>query len=113
MTRIASMTAGFASVFLWLDGAHAAGLGDGGGYHHDGFMGYYGGGMMMGWMGPVMMIAVLVLIGVVVWALISAATGRGGHHGRGDDSALTVLRERYARGEIDHDEFEARRQRLT
>jgi len=37
---------------------------------------------------------------------------RGARHTRRDDTALAVLRERYARGEIDRAEYEERRRRL-
>ncbi len=86
--------------------------GYGGGYH-------YGSGMMLGvgvfgWMtmGLVIVLAVAIGIGVARWLLT------GGHHrssasaapGR---SALEILEERYARGEIDKDEFEEKRQTLS
>ncbi len=49
---------------------------------------------------------------VVVWLL---RRPHGGHcgHGHGEDRALTILRERYARGEIDKTEFEARKRDLS
>jgi len=64
-------------------------------------------------------------IGIIVWALLLAAIVfvvarlvivplvEGVEGGRGsDDSAMAVLRERYARGEIDDEEFERRAEAL-
>lgn len=52
-----------------------------------------------------------VIVAVVV--LLRWTLGHGPHgRGRGVDPALEVLRERYARGEIDEDEFQARRRVL-
>jgi putative membrane protein len=74
--------------------------------------GSYGGGMMGGWglfggtMGLLWMGLLLVLPAVVLYGLL---TRRGG---RRDDRPLAVLRERYARGELTDDEFEARRATL-
>ncbi len=53
----------------------------------------------------------IVLIVAVVWG-ISAATGGGGQLQRRDKSALEILEERYARGEIDNKEFEERKREL-
>jgi putative membrane protein len=68
---------------------------------------------MMWWM-PGMM-----LIGAFVWLLILAVIGlaiwwfvRELRPTR-RDQALELLRERYARGEIDREEFESRRRDLT
>ena len=43
----------------------------------------------------------LVVIVAVVWLVIRAATTRGQGKGGGADNAEGILRERYARGEID------------
>lgn len=71
----------------------------------------------MWWMwgagGLVMMLMMLVFWGVVIAALVLGirwlvSQGRGPAR----DSALAILRERYARGEINREEFEARRRDL-
>ena len=74
---------------------HMMGWGDG-----------WGGGAMFGvfhliWWG-------LLIVGVVLlarWLLRSGRLGEGSDQGR----ALAILKERYARGEIDKTEFDARR----
>jgi putative membrane protein len=68
---------------------------------------------MMWWM-PGMM-----LIGAFVWPLMLAVIGLGiwwlvrEFRPTRHDQALQLLRERYARGEIDREEFEARRRDLV
>lgn len=70
---------------------------------------------MMGWwmwgagiFGVLFWLAVFVLIVVAIWKLF-----RSGREGNGGgDSALRVLRERYARGEIDREEFQQKRRDL-
>jgi len=72
--------------------------------------GGWGGGAMFGlwhllWWG-------LLIVGVVVlvrWALASGGANRG----EGEDRALAILKESYARGEIDKTEFEARKRDLV
>lgn len=79
-------------------------------YEHHGF----GFGAML--FGGLMMIAfwggIIVLIVLLVRWLSGSAQAR---HERpaGRASALEILQERYARGEIDHDEFERRKQLLA
>ncbi|AXG10823.1 SHOCT domain-containing protein [Haloplanus rubicundus] len=55
----------------------------------------------------------LLVVGVVAAAfyLQSRETGRDG--GKTEDGALAVLRERYAAGDVDQEEFERRRDRLA
>jgi putative membrane protein len=79
---------------------------------------------MMGWgggwygmiFGPLVMILVLgVVIAIAVllvrW-LIGYAPGPAAHHAPPGRSSLDILEERFARGEIDKDEFEERRRVL-
>jgi putative membrane protein len=66
----------------------------------------------MPWMffGPLTMFIVFAIVCAVVIMLMMRG-GMAGHHRRG--RALDILKERYARGEIDQAEFEARRRLLT
>ena len=68
-------------------------------------------GWGMGFVGPFMVLFwVLVVVGVVVlvkW-LADQSTGMG----TPDKSALDILRERYARGEIDREEYEQKKRDL-
>ncbi len=84
-----------------------------------GMMGGCSAGWSWGWglVGILGMIAFWVGI-IVVIALIVRSFGRGAQSSvtlprQPEDHALSVLRERYARGEMDHEEYEARRLRLT
>ena len=81
---------------------------------HDGM---WSDGHMAGWGGwgwGMMLLGLLwmaLLIGLPVY-FIYWLTTRPRTDGRGEDSALAVLQERYARGEIDDEEFDRRRARL-
>jgi len=76
-------------------------------------------GGWFGWFaGPVMMI-VFIAVAVVLVVLIVRWLGGPGHghlphmhHHAGGRTALDILKERYARGEIDREEFEERRRTL-
>lgn len=76
----------------------------------DGHM--WGGGGWLGWglmwiVGLLWMVALVAIpVAVIYWLVGGRAVGQT------DDSALAVLRERYARGEIDDEEYEARREAL-
>ena len=69
--------------------------------------------MMGGWL--FMMVLPLVVVALLVWAL--SASGRGLWAGGDQDtkqrSALQLLEERFATGEIDREEFERRREVLS
>ena len=67
------------------------------------------GGLGMGWFGGIFMIVfwILILVGLVFfikWLIQSTKKERAG--GGGSNRALEILKERYARGEIDQVEFE-------
>jgi putative membrane protein len=81
--------------------------------------GYGGGGGAWMWVfGGLMMVGVLVLIGLAVWAVI-AATNRGASTAATSPSDVggririrQVLDERYARGELNSEEYTERLQTL-
>ena len=85
-----------------------------GGWHMGpGMMGNWG----MGWFGMIFMMVfwVLVIVGLVFlikW-LIQATRGGGDMAGRSRSTALDILKERYARGEIDKAEFEEKKRDLS
>jgi putative membrane protein len=78
-----------------------------------GMMGY---GYGMSWMGGIFMIVfwVAVIVAIVFlirWLLVASRTG--GHSlAHGGESALDILKKRYARGEIDKQEFEEKKREL-
>jgi putative membrane protein len=65
----------------------------------------YGWGMGVGW---IFMIAfwALVILGVVYLLQLIAGGSKGS---KSDESALDILKKRYAKGEISKEEFEARK----
>lgn len=65
-------------------------------------------GMFFG--GGYMWILWLILLVVVVYVLKDLVVGNSGRSS--EDDALEILRQRYARGEIDEQEFEQRKQEL-
>ena len=69
-------------------------------------------GPMMGWAWLVVWVLFLAVIVVGVVYLVRALTDRGAGSGRSASSALQILEERFARGEIDRDEFEERRRTI-
>jgi len=69
----------------------------------------------MGWFGGIFMIAfwILILVGLVFlirWLIQS--TSRNKATGSGTNRALEILKERYAKGGIDKDEFDSMRKDL-
>ncbi len=69
--------------------------------------GYGGYGMGMGWW----WIIGLIFLVVVVWIVLKVA-GQNKNPGTAK-SALDILKERYARGEIDKEEYEERKKKLA
>jgi putative membrane protein len=76
-------------------------------------MGGYG-SYGMGWFGGIFMIAfwVLVIAGVVFLARWLVVSSRKRERGSGGDSPLETLKSRYARGEINKEEFEEKKKDL-
>jgi len=70
----------------------------------------YGYGMGWGWFGFILMIAfwVLVILGIVY--LVKAIAGRGASSK--EETPLDILKKRYARGEIDAEEFARKKKDL-
>lgn len=78
-----------------------------------GMMGGYGFGM--GLFGTIIMVVfwVAVIVGIVLLVRWLAASTRGEGRGAGpEDSALEILKRRYARGEINREEFEEKKKDL-
>ena len=95
---------------IWLLYRHNAGMWMGNqqwgmGYHH----------MTGGGMGIVMIIFWIVLIGALALLVSGAVNGIRGSHQNGYESQkpLEILKQRYARGEIEKDEYEDKRRSLT
>ena len=72
--------------------------------NHGDWMWGMGGVMGLGW------ILILVVIVAVVWLLVRGPLGGGAASDR--RSALDILKERYARGEIGREEFEQKKRDL-
>ncbi|HID06727.1 MAG TPA: SHOCT domain-containing protein [Armatimonadetes bacterium] len=68
-------------------------------------------GHMFGFGGGFMWIFWILLIVAIVWA-VRAAGGNGKNPPETRKSALDILKERYAKGEIDQQEFEQKRKDL-
>ncbi len=69
-----------------------------------------GGGMFWAMALPVVVLAVLAVVGVLI---VRALWHRVGSTEVGASRALSLLEERFARGEIDQEEFRTRRQHLA
>lgn len=77
----------------------------------------WGGGWYGMIFGPLFMILVLAIVIAVAVLLVRWLGGPGHgthppHHGQPERTALDILKERFARGEIDKEEFEERRRIL-
>jgi putative membrane protein len=67
--------------------------------------------------GLLVLVLLLLVVGggiaVVVWFMVQASQGTGPRsRPQREDEALAILRRRYARGEIDREEFERMREEL-
>lgn len=114
-------TAGFAAMTLVTAGSALAQTGEISGrnvpyYHGPGMM--WGGGQWGGFgmvLGPIFMILVLVgiVLGVVYLMRHFGGIGVAAGSVQAEGRALSVLKERYAKGEIDSKEFDERKARLA
>ena len=74
--------------------------------------GYGGYGAHWGWVGPIMMALFWIAIIVGIVFLVRYFVRQGRQSGK-EDSALEILRQRYARGEVSKEEYEEKRRDLT
>jgi len=86
--------------------------GHGGWHMGPGMMGW---GYGTGWLGMILMAAfwIAVIVGIVFvirWLVV--ATGTAGRKSSSEDSPLEILKRRYARGEINKEEFEEKKSDL-
>jgi putative membrane protein len=82
--------------------------------HGPGMMGW---GFGMGWFGLVMMgvfwvLVIVAIIFLVRWLAVSSRSNRSDGP-KSEESALEILKKRYARGEINKEEFEEKKRDLA
>jgi putative membrane protein len=79
-----------------------------------GMMGGYGMGYGMGWFGFIIMVVFWIAVIVGIFALIRwlIVSSRPRAEGRGEETPLEILKKRYARGEINREEFEEKKKDL-
>jgi putative membrane protein len=112
MKRIFQLTLIFG---LFLSSLPMEALAQGRGYGWGPGSGMMGWGYGMGWFGMILMglfwVAIIVgIIFLIRWLFIS--TGTKGYRAGSEDSALDILKKRYARGEINKEEFEQKKKDL-
>ena len=78
-----------------------------------------GPGMMgwgiLAWFGPIMMVIfwVAITVAIIFFVRWLMASSKGSHSPAPQDSALEILKKRYARGEIGKEEFEEKKKDLA
>lgn len=119
MNRIANSTAsaGIATVLLQPLGAWAQqGPSNAPGYAYGYHMMDWGGGwygMMFAPLFMILLVAIVIAVAVLLVRWLSGPSHGVGHHpGSSPRAPLDILKERFARGEIDKEEFEERRRVL-
>lgn len=78
--------------------------------------GMMGAGMMGGGFGIFSWLIGLVILGLLIWGVVLLVKGIAGSGGGGlpaGESALEILKKRYARGEINKEEFEQKKKDLS
>ncbi len=107
---------GLISAFTVLFASVGSGLAEWRGYGGHMGPGMMGWGYGTGWIWHIIMVAfwIAVIVGIIFlirWLVISTSTG--GRAARSEDSALEILKRRYARGEINKEEFEEKKKDLA
>jgi putative membrane protein len=67
----------------------------------------WGGGMIFGWL------FWLAILAGVVWLVVRLADSSRRNPGRQDNEPMRILKERFARGEINREEYDERRKTLA
>lgn len=70
---------------------------------------WYGNGGWHPWVAVVMWVGMLVFWALVIWGAVTLFRGSGRGHPPGPSDPEQILKERLARGEIDVEEYERRR----
>ncbi len=71
-----------------------------------GWGGGWGWGMGFGWIIP------LLVIGLIVWAIVALTRSRMGGQDAAPDRSLAILKERFAKGELDSETYQRMRKEL-
>lgn len=95
---------------IWFLYDRGMGMWPGQGYWYPGHHGFMGGGM-----GIVMILFWVVIIAAVFLLISATASGvkRLDGHREGSSSAIEILKERYARGEIGYEEYQKMRKDIS
>jgi putative membrane protein len=83
------------------------------GYGYGGQMGYgYGGNMMYGFGGWILLIVIIALAGAVIYYLVMQTRNAPRPGKPVGETALDILKKRFARGEISREEFQSMKKDL-
>ena len=78
--------------------------------YNNGYDGFDASNMMGFWGGGIVMIAFWVLLVVFIVWIVREVSGK---NSRSNSNALEILKERYAKGEINKEEFESKKRDLS
>ena len=74
--------------------------------------GYGGYGAPWNWIGPAVMALFWIAVAIGIAFLVRYLVRQGRHSAAGEESALEILQRRYAKGEINKEEYEEKRRDL-